>query len=191
MSDLPPGLYERLITTALEARLLKFDAARVTVGRTGVDPAEAHRVFGQHIGESVAHALRSLPAAERLERQRELTDRLMELLGNRDDTIPSPPEVLQSIQPVTGIPADDAPIVSPLVPLSDSDLLVNARGEPALAHALANEIPSADSIDLLCAFVRWHGIRVLDAQLREHCRKGRPLRVITTVYTGSTENRTR
>ena len=72
-----------------------------------------------------------------------------------------PPEELLSVQPLTGDPAADRPIPAPLVPLSAADLLVNARGEPALAHALAGEIPSADRIDLLCAFVRWHGLRVL------------------------------
>ena len=79
--------------------------------------------------------------------------------------------------------------MAPLVPLSASDLLVNARGEPSLAHAIQHEIPSADSIDLLCAFVRWHGLRVLEDQLRAHCGSGKPLRVITTVYTGSTERK--
>ena len=63
--------------------------------------------------------------------------------------------------------------------MSAADLFVNARGEPALAHALAHEIPSADSIDLLCAFVRWHGLRVLMDPLATHCRDGKPLRVIT------------
>jgi hypothetical protein len=65
-----------------------------------------------------------------------------------------------------------------LVALSASDLVVNARGEPGLAHALAHEIPSADSVDLLCAFVRWHGLRLLEDQLAAHCRAGRRLRVI-------------
>ena len=111
------------------------------------------------------------------------------VLQNSDDAIEVPPEMLQSIQEQSGIPGDDKPVIPPLVPLSDSDLLVNARGEPALAHALAHEIPSADSIDLLCAFVRWHGLRVLEDQLRAHRRSGKPLRVITTVYTGSTERK--
>ena len=105
------------------------------------------------------------------------------------DPVEIPPEQLRLIQQITGLPGDDRKLVAPLVPLSASDLLVNARGEPSLAHALAHEIPSADSIDLLCAFVRGHGIRVLEDQLRSHCRAGRPLRVITTVYTGSTERK--
>jgi HKD family nuclease len=104
------------------------------------------------------------------------------------DGVVVPPEELHAIRPVTGDPAHDRDIPRPLVPLSAAALLVNAGGEPALAHALANEIPSADSIDLLWAFVRWHGLRVLTDPLTAHCR-GKPLRVITTVYTGSTERK--
>jgi hypothetical protein len=74
------------------------------------------------------------------------------------DVVVVPPAQLQAIWPITGDPARDRVPPRPEIPLSASDLLVNARGEPALAHALANEIPSADSIDLLCAFVRWHGL---------------------------------
>jgi len=70
------------------------------------------------------------------------------------------------------------------------DLLVNARGEPRVGNALELEIPSADAIDLLCAFVRWNGLRILDSPLRKHLIENkRRLRVITTVYTGSTERR--
>ena len=74
-------------------------------------------------------------------------------------------------------------LLRPHVPLSASDLLVNARGEPGVGHALDREIPSADRIDLLCAFVRWNGLRLLLPRLRTHCAQGRPLRVITTTYT--------
>ena len=44
---------------------------------------------------------------------------------------------------------------------------MNARGEPRIGHSIAAEIPSADRIDLVCAFIRWHGIRVIDKPLRE------------------------
>ena len=189
MADFPPGLYERLITASLKSRLLQFSSSRTRVQQQPVDPAEAHATLARHVGEVVGRALRALPAESRLEKQCEITNELLRLLGQHDETVEEPVEVLRSIQPVTGVPALDAPVTAPLVPLSDSDLLVNARGEPALAHALAHEIPSADSIDLLCAFVRWHGLRVLENQLLAHCRAGRPLRVITTVYTGSTERK--
>ena len=55
--------------------------------------------------------------------------------------------------------------------------------------AIEREIHSADRIDLLCAFVRWNGLRMIRPALEAHREAGRPLRVITTVYTGSTERR--
>ena len=189
MSDLPPGLYERLITAQVKARLLQFDPARTRIQQQVIDHPETHGFLARHVSEAVSRALRELPAQDRIEKQREITNELLTLLRQADEIVADPPQVLQSIQTLTGIPASDKPITTPLVPLSDSDLLVNARGEPALAHALAHEIPSADSIDLLCAFVRWHGLRVLEDELVAHCRAGKPLRVITTVYTGSTERK--
>ncbi len=205
-NDLPFGLYERLITASLKARLLQFDQDRTRIRTNALDPAEAHITLARHIGGIVARALRGLPAEDRTANQVTVANEIIGLFGigpanhlrqgyggqepgHHIDRVELPPEQLRSIQAITGLPGDDRELVAPLVPLSASDLLVNARGEPSLAHALAHEIPSADSIDLLCAFVRWHGIRVLEDQLRAHCRAGRPLRVITTVYTGSTERK--
>jgi superfamily II DNA or RNA helicase/HKD family nuclease len=192
--DLPFGLYERLVTAGLKARLLRFDPASARVVKADLDPAEAHATLARHIQEVVARALNGLPQEDRIARQSQLANQIIGLLaanpaevGLGDDQLESPLEQLQAIQPITGMPNDDRGVVAPLVALSASDLLVNARGEPALAHALAHEIPSADSIDLLCAFVRWHGLRLLTGQLEDHFRSGRRLRVITTVFTGSTE----
>ncbi|MGE3507267.1 MAG: DEAD/DEAH box helicase family protein, partial [Vicinamibacterales bacterium] len=224
--DLPFGLYERLITASLKARLLRFDPSRTHIVTAGLDPAESHGTLARHIEEVVARALRGLPEEDRVARQAQLANQIVRLLaGDRDegrigrdssntidtaaktdrtdppdttdtvwstdtaDTIDTPPAQLRAIQPLSGGLADGRELVAPLVGLSASDLLVNARGEPALAHALAHEIPSADSIDLLCAFVRWHGLRLLEGPLTAHCRAGRRLRVITTVFTGSTERK--
>ena len=39
------------------------------------------------------------------------------------------------------------------------------------------------------AFIRWSGVRPLIDALRRHCEAGKPLRVLTTTYTNSTEQR--
>ena len=79
------------------------------------------------------------------------------------------------------------PIAEPLIPLLDSTLLTNAPGEPGLLHQLDAEIESADEIDVLMAFIRRSGINPLMSSLRRHCERGKPLRILTTIYTGSTE----
>lgn len=188
MSDLPFGLYEKLITTALRARLLEFDLSRTRVGRSVLDKAEAPIVLARHVEGAVARALSAMPTEHRETAQASIVNDILTALQATEELVEAPIEQLESIQPINGLTDNRGP-VAPLVPLSASDLLVNARGEPSLAHAIAHEIPSADSIDLLCAFVRWHGLRVLEDQLLAHCQAGRPLRVITTVYTGSTERK--
>lgn len=185
--DLPLGLYERLVTRELKSRLLQFDPARTRAAFAKVDEAEMPATLSRHLRVAIARALRELPE----EKQVQAANDIIRSLGKQfaeSEIISEPAEELVSVRATDELGSQQS-LITPLVPLSASDLLVNARGEPSLAHALQHEIPSADSVDLLCAFVRWHGIRVLEDQIREHCRTGRPLRVITTVYTGSTERK--
>ncbi|MEP7021622.1 MAG: DUF3427 domain-containing protein, partial [Pseudonocardiales bacterium] len=74
-------------------------------------------------------------------------------------------------------------------PLSTAALLTNAKGEPSLGAELRAELSSADRVDLLCAFIRWTGLRVLEEPLVLLRQRGIPLRVITTTYVGATERR--
>lgn len=69
------------------------------------------------------------------------------------------------------------------------DLLVNARGEPVLAREIEAELSSADGVDLLCAFIKFEGLRLIVDRLDEAIRRGCPVRVITTTYVGATERR--
>ncbi len=80
-------------------------------------------------------------------------------------------------------------VVRPATPLSDVALLTNTRGEPSLGAELRAQLTSADRVDLLCAFIRWHGIRILADELETLRNRGVPLRVITTTYRGATERR--
>ena len=77
----------------------------------------------------------------------------------------------------------------PVTPLSSAALLTNAPEEPSLGAELRAELASADRVDLLCAFIRWHGVRVLEQQLDVLRSRGVPFRVITTTYVGATEQR--
>jgi len=166
--DLPFGLYERLVTAGLKARLLRFDSDTARIVKKELDPAEAHATLARHVANVVARALNALPREDRAAKQSDLTNQIISLLsanpadaGPQDELVEIPPEELRAIQQIGKMPNEDRDVVAPLVALSASDLLVNARGEPGLAHALAHEIPSADSVELLCAFVRWHGLRLL------------------------------
>ena len=191
------GLYEQLITREISSALASLDGNVIEIEREPLEPADAYDILARHVYDVLKRVLRALPEKERLERQVEICNRVLELLAqppqgaaDPETLVLSPAEALLSISESIVAPGGDTRVPArPHVPLSASDLLVNARGEPAVGHALEREIPSADRIDLLCAFVRWNGLRLLLSQLRAHCNRGRELRVITTTYTGSTERR--
>src|SRR3954452_24311277 len=118
-----------------------------------------------------------------------LLERLRELVAvDTDAVLAEPATVLHAIlrRRPDGTPDEFA---EPLIPLLDTTLLTNAPGEPSLWNQLRSEIESADAIDVVMAFIRRSGLTPLLEALTRHCDKGRLLRVLTTTYTGSTEQR--
>lgn len=75
----------------------------------------------------------------------------------------------------------------PEVSLNKSALFTNSLGDANLSSEIAREIKTADSVDLLCAFVKSSGIAVLDEQLSYLRDNNIPLRVITSTYCGATD----
>src|ERR671931_2846476 len=76
MPDLPPGLYEELVTDALNRRLQLVDPALVERGP--LDPGDAHEVLARHLGELARRALRAVGGddAVALVRQVDLANRI-------------------------------------------------------------------------------------------------------------------
>src|SRR5690606_7251815 len=85
--------------------------------------------------------------------------------------------------------AHTVPAPRPSTPLSDVALFTNSRMDPQLGSELRLEMASADRIDLLCAFVQWSGIRVLEDALRAAADRGVQIRVLTTTYIGATDRK--
>lgn len=179
VEGLPGGAYDELITAGLDALLSQTALQAHT---TPIDQAEATEILAAHVEKVAARALDSLPFERRLVVANSLLGRLIEETGRADarDLIASGPRMLLSVGPETARTRN---------PLRRADLLINARGEPALHEELVAEMASADRIDLLCAFIKWQGLRLLTDALAEHHRRGGPLRVITTTYVGATERK--
>lgn len=176
------GLYESLITQALEERLRGLSA--LDVRRGTVDEADAPEVLARHIRDV---ALRALREERNTERRLALVNRLVRELGAAQDSISAAQQLLAVVQPPA--PGHPARLWSdrPSTPLSDAALLTNATGEPGLGHELRAELMTADHVDVIMAFVKWHGLRLFEDQLDALRERGIPFRVITTTYLGATE----
>ncbi len=198
MPSLPPGLYDRIVDQALAEALESVEPSLREI--SDLSPDHAHEAIARALHPRIVQALRATKGEDRehrLARQVDLANGVLRLLSesrasgtDHTDTIGTPPRKLRAIlEPVPSPRAPSAP-VRPSIPLSSSDLLVNARHDLSLGPELRREIASADRIDLLCSFVKWSGLRIVEDALRAqlHRRPG-SVRILTTTYMGATEAR--
>jgi HKD family nuclease len=194
--SLKPGLHERLLTRRLEELLGQLPDAILVADLAELRDAEASDRMSRHLAGVLARAIDQAPEGKRSDEAvriaAALIHRLQALMDGKGDLVGDEPvdpgQVLIALRKrlPDGRPQ---PIERPLTPLLDTTLFTNAPGEPAVGHELRAEVPSADAIDVVIAFVRWSGVRPLIDALRRHCEEGKPLRVLTTTYTNSTERR--
>ncbi len=187
--ELPPGVYEQLLTQAL-VRSLQDHQGTATL--QSLNKHEAGDRLALHIGAMIRRAVESIPLADRLAVASQVAARLAEdlqALVPADMSPDMPTEELEVLHGIGAVQPDGSirQYPRPLTPLVDTTLLTNSPGEPRLMSQIDSEIASADSIDLVMAFIRRSGLNPVRAALARHCAQGRRLRVLTTTYTGSTQ----
>ena len=177
---LPQGRYDAIVDREL-ARALRDIPANWIADESEIQVPDLPLRLAHHVAVAVG---RTLPDVDE-DRRVDLVNALIRLLGDGEAVVEDPVRRLTSIRRAGLATADPAADI----PLSQHDLLVNARGEPHLAAELKKELASADRIDLIVAIVRWYGVRLIIDELEEAIRRGATVRLLTTTFTGSTEPR--
>ncbi|MFH8593471.1 DUF3427 domain-containing protein [Streptomyces rimosus] len=183
-----PGLYERLITTRLEQRIQELQDSGWHAAEQQVGNQSSPHVLARHIAETVRAVLASLPPEQRVDE----ANLILASLRSRDsakDWIELIAEGPRQLTAIAELEEAEAYALRPATPLSESALITNSPEDPNLGYELRAELATADRIDLLCAFVKWHGLRILEESLTAAAERGVPVRVITTTYIGATERR--
>lgn len=193
---LPPGLYDETVTRAVATALAKSE-----ITSSVVDELDGHRVplaLTRLVAPRVLRALEALTGETSKTKQVALVNQILDVLRASPDSgcddgdlIDPPPQQLLAVLEPVAAPAKPRAPERPSIPLASSDLLVNGPHDLSLGPELRRELASADRIDLLCSFLKWSGIRVLEAELGAFARRrgGAALRVLTTAYMHATERR--
>ncbi len=181
--QLPEGVYESLRTEGLD-RVVSA-VTDMTPRWHRVDNADVPHVLARHVADAVQRRLTTM--GDPVERLALVNDMLSRIAAADEQVAGTVAEqlVVLSSEMAPGVHS----VQRPVTPLSMAALLTNGPEEPSLGAEVRAELGSADRVDLLCAFVRWHGIRVLADELLALRSRGVPLRVITTTYVGATEQR--
>ena len=151
-----------------------------------IERADLPAWLSRHFARELESALRDVSKVEdQVAIAHALLARLAELAPESEAgaaDIAAPPRVLRSVY-------RNAPPLRPASPLSTTTLLTRAPKDPALGHELSREIASADRIDILAAFITMGGVRAVREELEQAARRNARIRVLTTVFTGTTEVR--
>ncbi|MFF6881659.1 DUF3427 domain-containing protein [Streptomyces sp. NPDC012421] len=181
-----PGLYEQLMTLRLEAQLKTLADQGWHAIDDVVGPESSPRVLAKHVADTVRHILDGLPQSEHVHVANHVLESMNTIEGAREwiDLVADGPRQLLAVAEQE---AEGAYRIRPVTPLAETALLTNAPEDPSLGFELRAELATADRVDLLCAFVKWHGLRVIEQSLKAAHARGVPIRVITTTYIGATE----
>ncbi|MFD5447237.1 DUF3427 domain-containing protein [Streptomyces sp. NPDC127100] len=183
------GVYEKLITQDVRDELKQLEATGWKAVDAEVSAESSPHVLARHVGEMVARRLGQLPTAQQVPFANQILESLASHSEGQGGT-GSAGTVVEGPRQLLALAQQEAPgayAIRPLTPLSETSLLTNSPEDVSLGSELRAELATADRIDLLCAFVKWYGIRVLEDSLRAAKERGVPIRVITTTYMGATD----
>lgn len=177
--DLNDGLYDSVITQDIFTELAGLEHSKVEV-----DPQELDQYLSKHLEVHVGNALGQLTEpSEKIK----FINKIIESFSAEASPVVTK-EILKSV--LTRVDSDRSQISSPPeIPLSQLSLLTNAKGDPTIGSELPKELMSADSVDILMAFVRQTGLNILFEALKKLKNRGVPVRLITSAYIGATEKK--
>lgn len=185
-----PGVYEQLFSVGLKLLAGSLQGHGFAASLEDVDAAEEAGVLSEAFARVLRTTLRDVGSEDQPERRGQLFNSLIrhleslapnEALG--EHLVEPPTRQLRLIWP----DGQTSP-ARPDSPLATGTLLTGTRLDPSLVSQLRKELATADQVDILCSFIKWGGIRILEEDLREFSeRTGSILRIITTSYLGATD----
>lgn len=183
MSELPQGIYERLLDEELKDILDSQPELRPVL--RGIDDESSPHTYAQFIGQLVNQSLRIAKKEERIP----ILNRLIELLSATDglDFLARKRLLSEEKNLLTEIRGQSPGFTRPETSLSTSSLLTGLGLDPPLEHELRAEMQTADSLDILVSFIKWSGLRLLMPAFEDLTDRNVPVRIISTSYMGASD----
>ncbi len=187
------GLYESVVSNGLDKKL-QSHLGEYNIGIENIDPAERPKIFSKYLSEAIERTLTHLLKKEDTLKAIQFCQDIIQLSAKHKGSIvpddyPTDNQLLSFIKKNVNPLIAELQFERPGIPLSQSALLVNARGEFKIGNEIIKEIQSSNRIDLLCSFIKWSGFVRLKDYLRKFSEKGGKIRVLTTAYMGATDQK--
>jgi superfamily II DNA or RNA helicase/HKD family nuclease len=192
---LVPGAYDQLVTAELAEQLQGLPAERIL--REALSEDNGPVALARHLYFLILRSLRNIKSSDDPEIRVKISNQIIHaVMDVAADFVSADDLIMQSEEPVLVGLLDDPvntngirEITQPKVPLSQSALLVNGHGQPSIGNELKSELATANDVDVIMAFLKISGLKIIENQLADVVKRGGRVRVITTTYTGATDRK--
>ncbi|MCG9879684.1 MAG: DUF3427 domain-containing protein [Bacteroidia bacterium] len=192
------GIYEALVTKLVSQKLNEIDRDEYYIEKTKIDKAEAAKILGMHLAESITNVLKLIEGERQVEQQIEIANKTIQFLKDElnqedisDNLIEIEGVILKAVFTKIDAHFSDFNLhlkeIMPASRLTHSELFTGGNKSISLESELKKEILSSDRIDLLVSFIKFKGVIILEQEFKEFTERGGKLRVITTTYMGATD----
>ena len=203
--EIVPGVYETLISQAIEEKLNAFPENMYLVKKEDIDSADSYKMLAVYLAEVVAGILKSHFCTKdrkvTISNQVEVINRILKFIENEWDTqnVKTTPDqlseeskmqFLRGIYSKVGYTPEQVEEKAKNHPISGYRVsnLFTGGNDISMDAEIRRDIQTADNIDLIVSFIKFEGVRLLMDDLRKFVsRPGAKLRVMTTTYVGATD----
>ncbi len=198
------GVYEALISRAIEGRLRELEGAGYYVRKEALDRADSYSILADYLASVVGRVLKGFKDNEdKISDQVKLINKVLKYIEEEwgtwgdnidieDDRLSDESEAkfLRGIYSTANLTEEQVKTKASTHPVSGYRVsnLFTGGGDLTIDQELRRDIATADQIDMVVSFIKHTGLRLICDNLKEFVqRPGTRLRVITTTYMGATD----
>jgi superfamily II DNA or RNA helicase len=199
------GVYEALISRAIERKLTDFSQDDYLISKEEIDDADSHIRLADYLASVVAGILkehfREKDAKSTISKQVEVVNRILDFIGvewNAEKVVTEQDQLseeskyqfLRGIYSKIGYTKAQIEARAKNHPISGYRVssLFTGGNDISMDEEIRRDIQTADEIDLVVSFIKFEGLRLLFTELKNFVQRTESkLRVITTTYMGATD----
>ena len=182
--EIVPGVYETLISQAIEEKLNAFPENMYLVKKEDIDSADSYKMLAVYLAEVVAGILKSHFCTKdrkvTISNQVEVINRILKFIENEWDTqnVKTTPDqlseeskmqFLRGIYSKVGYTPEQVEEKAKNHPISGYRVsnLFTGGNDISMDAEIRRDIQTADNIDLIVSFIKFEGVRLLMDDLRK------------------------
>lgn len=203
--ELIPGVYETLVSAAIEKKLSELPGDKYFVKKVDIDSAESCKMLSDYLSEVVCEILknyfREQNPSKSISAQVEVVNRVLQFIESEwkeEDVVTadyklsdeSEVQFLRGIYNKVGYTQDQVEERAKNHPISGYRVssLFTGGNDISIDDEIKRDIQTADQIDFVVSFIKFEGLRLIYQYLKEFlAQPGAKLRILTTTYMGATD----